>query len=176
MELLAFSHYIYFMKQLLLIRHAKSSWDSPSLQDFDRPLNDRGQKDAPMMAERLLHRKVKIDAFVSSPAKRALSTAKYFARAFDQKEKDIMLEPTLYQAPVEHFYKVIGETLKDKWDTVAIFSHNPGITYFVNDLNVAMVDSMPTCGIFGVVADIDSWKDFEKAEKKFWMFDYPKKS
>jgi phosphohistidine phosphatase len=69
------------MKTLLLIRHAKSSWDTPSQKDFDRPLNDRGHHDAPAMAERLLDKGIKIDAFISSTANRALTTARYFARS-----------------------------------------------------------------------------------------------
>jgi phosphohistidine phosphatase len=163
------------MKQLLIIRHAKSSWDSFAMSDFDRPLNDRGQKDAPLMAERLLKSKVKIDALVSSPANRALSTAIHFAKVFGFKEKDILQVPELYHAPESVYYTVIHDLFKDKWDTVAIFGHNPGITYFVNDLNVARVDNMPTCGVFGVVASINSWKTFASGEKRFWMFDYPKK-
>jgi len=78
------------MKQLLLIRHAKSSWDDAAINDIDRPLNDRGKKDAPKMAERLLDKKVKIDGFYSSPAKRALTTCKLFVKAYDKKEKNII--------------------------------------------------------------------------------------
>jgi phosphohistidine phosphatase len=73
------------MKSILLVRHAKSSWDSPTMQDFDRPLNDRGNRDAPMMANRLLERKAGIDIFVTSTAVRALTTAKYFIKAYAPK-------------------------------------------------------------------------------------------
>lgn len=75
------------MKQLLLVRHAKSDWGNPGLDDFDRPLNERGKKDAPAMAKRIIEKKIKIDAFISSPAKRAAKTAKYFAAAFGKKKK-----------------------------------------------------------------------------------------
>ena len=71
------------MKTLILIRHAKSSWDAPGMSDSERPLNERGKKDAPEMAKRLRKRGLKIDAFVSSPAERALRTARYFAKEFD---------------------------------------------------------------------------------------------
>lgn len=161
------------MKKLLLIRHAKSSWNDVSQKDFDRPLNDRGHRDAPRMAKRLLKENISIDRFVSSPALRALTTAGYFAELYDTKKKKVVQEPSLYLAGPEVFFNIISR-LDDGDKTVAIFSHNPGITEFVNRLGVARVDDMPTCAIFGVEADIKSWKDFEQAGKKFWLFDYPK--
>ncbi len=100
-------------KTLFLIRHAKSSWGDPALSDFERPLNDRGKKDAPEIAKRLTEKKIKIDKFVSSPAKRAKQTCKHFAKEFDLKKKDIVLEPKLYEAGEENFYEVI-ESLKNK--------------------------------------------------------------
>ena len=161
------------MKSVLLVRHAKSSWDDPSMNDFDRPLNDRGKKDAPDMARKLAGRKIKIDALVSSPAKRAKQTCNHFAKEFDFKKKEIILEPKLYEAGEENFYEVI-EDLKNKWDSVAIFSHNPGISYFANTLTEKHIDEMPTCSIFAIKADVKKWKDFKKAKKEFWFFDYPK--
>ena len=74
------------MKCLLLVRHAKSSWDDFSIKDFDRPLNDRGKKDAPMMAKRLIKKEINIDAFISSPAKRARKTAEAFLKEYDEKK------------------------------------------------------------------------------------------
>src|SRR4051812_17083099 len=97
------------MKELLLIRHAKSSWNDPSQNDIDRPLNKRGHKDAPEMAEHLLDKKIKIDAFLSSPAERAISTCIYFAKAYDVRKKEIIKVQDLYNAQVENFYKVIIE-------------------------------------------------------------------
>src|SRR6185436_5308799 len=85
-------------KTLILVRHAKSSWDDLGLSDFDRPLNDRGKKDAPVMAERLANKKIKIDAFISSPAKRAARTARIFAKEFDKKKDDIIYKTELYLA------------------------------------------------------------------------------
>ena len=118
-------------KILLLVRHAKSSWDDPSLNDFERPLNERGKKDAPDMAKKLSSKKISIDAFVSSPAKRARQTCKYFTKEFDPKKKNVVLEPKLYEADEQSFYEVI-EGFKNKWDSVGLFSHNPGITFFAN--------------------------------------------
>jgi phosphohistidine phosphatase len=163
----------FLMKQLIVIRHAKSDWGSGATTDFDRPLNDRGHKEAPAMAERLLAKGIHIDAFVTSTANRAKTTAAYFIKAFGKKEKELVLVPELYHAHSEVFYACI-QLLPDALETVVIFSHNPGITDFVNSLGIAALDNMPTCGIFGVVAQTASWKDFEKAEKSFLLFDYPK--
>ena len=161
------------MKKLLIIRHAKSSWNDITQQDFDRPLNDRGHKDAPRMAKRLLKDEIEIDAFISSPAVRALTTAEYFAEAYDVKKKNIIQEQILYHPEPKIFFEIISN-LDDDYKTVAIFSHNPGITEFVNQLCDVRVDDMPTCAVYGVKADIKGWKDFSNSEKKFWFFDYPK--
>ena len=160
------------MKTLLLIRHAKSSWDAPGLSDFDRPLNERGKKDAAEMAKRLKE-KIDIDLFVSSPAKRARKTAKLFAEEYGTKKDDISLVEDLYAATMPAFQKTVIE-LNNKYNTVALFSHNPGITEFANSLTNVRIDDMPTCSIFAVHADIDKWESFSNAEKKFLFFDYPK--
>ncbi|MFL9481990.1 SixA phosphatase family protein [Chitinophagaceae bacterium LWZ2-11] len=161
------------MKQLIIVRHAKSSWDFSTLDDFDRPLNDRGHKDAPVMAKRLLTKKIAIDAFVSSTAKRAFTTAAYFAEVYGIKEKGILKVPKLYHAEPPVFLDVIKH-MDNALNTIAIFSHNPGITEFVNSLTNARIDNMPTCGVFGVKINTDKWSDFENATKDFWFFDYPK--
>jgi phosphohistidine phosphatase len=161
------------MKTLLLIRHAKSSWNDAALNDFDRPLNDRGKRDAPMMAERLSEKKIDIDALVSSPAKRAARTAKTFAEEFKIKKDDIIFKTELYMASADIFFEVIKK-MDDHLNCVGIFSHNPGLTDFANELTEVRVDNIPTCGIFAVKADIKHWADFKEAKKKFWFFDYPK--
>ncbi len=162
------------MKQLILVRHAKSDWGDPSLSDFDRPLNERGKQDAPVMAHRLLDNKVKIDAFISSPAKRAKKTARIFAKAYKVKKDDMIFRDELYGAAENVFWDVITKA-DNKFDSVAVFSHNPGITDFANLLTSTKIDNIPTCGIFAIKADCDKWKNFKEAKKEFWFFDYPKK-
>jgi phosphohistidine phosphatase len=161
------------MKKLILVRHAKSSWQTAAQSDFERPLNDRGHRDAPVMAKRLKQLMPDVDAFVSSPAKRALTTAGYFAAAWKISEKQIIQVPSLYHAPPAVFTEVIRE-LDDALTCVALFAHNPGITEFINELTQVRVDNMPTCAIFAVEIAADSWKQLETAEKKFLFFDYPK--
>ena len=161
------------MKHLLIIRHAKSSWDLKTLTDFDRSLNERGHQDAPAMAKRLLNQNVAIDLFVSSTANRALTTAIYFAEAYKKSENDIVKVDALYHAMPDVFYKTI-EVINNNIDSVAIFSHNPGITEFVNELTSTKIDDMPTCGVFAIKVNSNSWVDFAKSKKEFWFFDYPK--
>jgi phosphohistidine phosphatase len=161
------------MKTVILVRHAKSDWNDPSLSDFDRPLNERGKRDAPVMAHRLLDKKVEVDAFISSPAKRAKRTAKTFAEAFKRDKEEIVYEEDLYGAGNEVFYRVISEA-KNKWESIALFSHNPGLTDFANLLTETRIDNIPTCGIFAVKADCRDWKEFREAKKEFWFFDFPK--
>ncbi len=143
------------------------------MSDSERPLNDRGKKDAPEMAKRLRKRGLNIDAFVSSPAERAFRTARYFAKEFDEKKDGIIVEKALYGATPEEFAQVIA-SLKEKFETVALFSHNPGITEYINTLCTVRTDNMPTCGIFAVQAAIDDWSSFARAEKSFLFYDYPK--
>lgn len=161
------------MKTLLIIRHAKSGWDNPSLADFDRTLTERGKGDAAMMAKRLISSSVKIDGFVSSPAKRAKKTAKIFMKENGKDEKDLLLIPSLYEASVKDYYQVV-ENLDDKNDTVAIFAHNPTITDFINSLECSPIYNMPTCAVFALKIKTDFWKEFSEAEKEFLFFDYPK--
>lgn len=162
------------MKKLFIIRHAKSDQNFFG-NDFERPLNERGKTDGPVMAKRLLEKKIKIDALVSSPAVRAKKTAELFAERLKLPKEEIILISALYHAAPEAFYEVIA-ALPDSLNSVAVFSHNPGITYFVNSLNTDIqVDNMPTCAIFAIGIDITQWSAFLKAEKKLLFFDYPKK-
>lgn len=159
------------MKELLVIRHAKSSWQNPWEDDFDRPLNDRGLKDAPFMAAEILKREVALDALVTSDANRAFSTCLLFAQVYP--EARVIKDARLYQASVKNFFEVI-HSLSDDYQRVALFSHNTGLTDFVNRLTKVRVDIVPTCGIYGVKADIIRWADFKSGKKAFWFFDYPK--
>jgi phosphohistidine phosphatase len=162
------------MKHLFLIRHAKSSWESAAITDFDRPLNERGIRDAAEMAKRLSGKIDTVDAFISSPAQRAKSTTEKFIAVFGAGKSQLIFDQGLYLSPESFFYELISN-LDNRFATVAIVSHNPGITDFVNTLTtVVKTDNMPTCGIFGVKAAIDNWKNFKTVKKEFLFYDYPK--
>ena len=161
------------MKTLILVRHAKSSWEEAGIDDFDRPLNERGKHDAPVMAKRLKNKNIDVDIFISSPAKRALRTAKYFAEEFDVDKKEIEQVSKLYGASVSTFLEVVSN-IDEKNKIAVLFSHNPGITDFANTFTNVHIDNMTTCSIFAVQADADKWADFFRSEKNFLFFDYPK--
>lgn len=161
------------MKQLLLVRHAKSSWANIDQDDFKRPLNDRGHLDAPMMAKRILARGLSIDLIISSTALRALTTAEYFANENNILTSSIIQHDFLYHAPPERFVKAILQ-IPDEINTVAIFAHNPGITDFVNQLTSIKIDDMPTCAVFAISVETDNWKNWQSAKKEYLFADWPK--
>jgi phosphohistidine phosphatase len=162
------------MKTLLLVRHAKSSWDDAAMPDFKRPLNARGLKDAGEMAMRLKSKINTLHLLVSSPALRAKTTAGIFLETFALNARHLLLEDSFYLAPPAVFEQYI-RTAADLPDTIAIFAHNPGITDFANSLTRSIkTDNIPTCGIFAISAAIAHWSDFTAAEKTFLFYDYPK--
>lgn len=161
------------MKKLLIIRHAKSDQNFFG-NDFERPLNERGKIEAPMMALRCKEKQPAIDAFFSSPAKRAKKTAEIFIQAYGKPVEEVIYISALYHAPMEIFYEQI-RLLPENVHIAALFAHNPGITQFVNDLAAGVgIDNMPTCGVFAVQVNCDQWTAFIKSKKKFLFFDYPK--
>src|SRR5262245_33050308 len=133
------------MKTLLLIRHAKSSWDDTALPDKDRPLSDRGRRDAPKMGERLAKRDVKPDLILSSPAMRALQTAEIFAKKLDYRRKDIVVDDQLYAVGADGLLDVI-HNLGGKLDRVILFGHNPALTELAHRLSTK-ITHMPTCAV-----------------------------
>ncbi len=162
------------MKQLYLVRHAKSSWKDPVLTDMDRPLNKRGKRDAPFMGERLNKYDVQLDLIISSPAKRALSTAKIIAKEIGCPKKKIVANESVYMAGVPSLLNTI-QGIDDSHSRVMFFGHNPGLTELAVYLSNYHVDNIPTCGIFCTDFDVDSWKEVSKGTGSFAFFDYPKK-
>jgi phosphohistidine phosphatase len=161
------------MKTLILIRHAKSSWANPDQSDFDRPLNDRGRRDAPVMAQRLLEKNYKIDKILYSAAVRTTETMQVFRGVLGIDIKNCLSLNELYHAPVFQLQETVSQ-INSNWDTVILIGHNPGITDFANTLTNVRTDNMPTCAIFAVRADVQSWSAFQTAQKQFLFFDYPK--
>ena len=162
------------MKTLFLVRHAKSSWDNAALPDKERPLNDRGRRDAPKMGERLAKRDVKPDLILSSPAVRALSTAEIIAEKLDYRRKDIVVMERLYAAEVEDLLDVIHR-LDDKVDRVMLFGHNPEFTELAHRLS-GEIAHMPTCAIAEFTFDAKSWSGIDTIKPTQILLDYPKKS
>jgi phosphohistidine phosphatase len=161
-------------KTLYLIRHAKSSWDDPSLRDHDRPLNKRGKHDAPLMAKVLKRNEINPDLIISSTAARALEFAKVIADELDYKKKKIKETKELYMADEKEMLEII-RSVDDSMSIVFMVSHNPYITEFANSLCNYNLDNIPTSGIFCVEFDTKKWKEIDFGKGKFVSFDYPKK-
>src|SRR5204862_7387406 len=133
------------MKTLFLVRHAKSSRNEPALPDKDRPLNDRGKRDAPKMGERLAKRGVTPDLILSSPAKRALKTAQIIAKKLDYKLADIVVDERLYATGADDLLHVIRK-LGAKQKTVMLFGDNPELAVLANRLT-NKINQMPVCAV-----------------------------
>jgi phosphohistidine phosphatase len=162
------------MKTLYLNRHAKSSWENPGLSDFDRPLNNRGKRDAPLMGK-VLSEKVKSPQVIySSPAKRAISTAKQIAESFGYSVDNIIQEQKIYEAVVSDIIKIISST-SDEYDTIMFFGHNPTFTMISNYLSHKYIDNLPTCGFVQINFDLEKWNEIEGNTGKLILFEYPKK-
>lgn len=160
------------MKTLILVRHAKSSWDEPHLRDFDRPLNGRGKRDAPRMARYLADIGIHADLLVSSPANRAITTAKAIAGG-QPGNPEVIEEPRLFHAGASEILRVINEQ-PDSATTLMIFGHNPGFTDAANLLCDGDIDNIPTCGVVGVGFDVARWSAVEFGAGQQLYFYFPK--
>jgi len=143
------------VKTLFLVRHAKSSWNDPALPDKDRPLNDRGERDARRLGKRLAKRDVKPDVIVSSPARRALATAGIIARKLDFRVKDIQVSDRLYAVEPDDLLQVI-RGLGDKVKSAMLVGHNPELTELAQRLSDEIA-YMPTCAVAEFRFDARSW-------------------
>jgi phosphohistidine phosphatase len=162
------------MRTLFLIRHAKSSWGNPGLRDFDRPLNSRGLHDAPKMAQLLAQQGVIPDLLVSSPAKRALTTAQFFAEAFKIDASEIQREANIYEAFPQEILRLISD-LPETATTVLLFGHNPTFTEVANRfVENDFLDNVPTCGIVKIISTATSWSSFYEGNSKVAACYFPK--
>ena len=161
------------MHQLFVFRHAKSSWKDPSLADRDRPLNKRGKRDAPEMGRRLAARGGAPDLIVSSPATRALATARIIAAAVGYPADRIREDERLYLASPAEILEAIRD-LEDGYERVFLFGHNPGLTELVNELSEPAVDNVPTCGVVELRLAVDRWADLSRDTVQRASIDTPK--
>ncbi|MCE7863344.1 MAG: histidine phosphatase family protein [Bacteroidetes bacterium CHB5] len=165
------------MKKLYLIRHAKSSWDHPDLDDFDRPLNKRGLKDAPRMGKRLKEKRITPDVMLSSPAERALATCQAIATVLAFDNAKIKTDQKLYHASEDGILDVIRnlkDSPRDSEEVVLLFGHNPGLTEFANVLLNQTINNIPTCGVVGAELPVERWQDVTFGCGKMLFFDFPK--
>jgi phosphohistidine phosphatase len=161
------------MHLLTLVRHAKSSWDDSELSDFDRPLNARGERVAPEMAQRMVRVLERPLQIISSPALRAISTARIFAKALDIPEKQIVQEPRIYDATTGTLLDIV-QNLDDHIGHAMLFGHNPGFSDLAQLLSQALPREMPTCSLVTLSVNAARWQDLCPDGARLLRFHYPK--
>jgi phosphohistidine phosphatase len=159
------------MKNLCLIRHAKSDWGNEDLEDIDRPLNARGYADAKTMSLRLKDSGIYPQAILSSTAIRAASTALIFGRTYGTDTEQIRFTPHLYEAGVKQFLEVL-KGMPEEWNNVFVFGHNPTISEAASHLSGESGLNLPTCGIVLLEVMSEKWLGLSKC--RLLLNDFPK--
>jgi phosphohistidine phosphatase len=162
------------LRHLTLLRHAKSSWQESGVSDHDRPLSQRGLRDAPVMGRRILARGSRPSLIISSTALRARHTAQIIARELGYPGEFLQREPELYLATPEQIMAVLARQ-SDSFRNIIVCGHNPGLTELANRLSGTEIDNIPTCGMVVIDLDLDSWAGIANALGTQQVFDYPKK-
>ena len=162
------------MKRLTLVRHGKSSWKDADLADFDRPLNKRGERDAPRMGECLYRRNLRPDLILSSPAQRARQTAEALVETLKLAPEQLRFDASIYEAEPADLLKLI-RSFEEEWQHVLLVGHNPGLTELGNLLADCGLDNLPTCGVLVIDSDCSSWRQVAPRGGSLALFDSPKK-
>ena len=162
------------MKELILVRHAKSDWGNEFLKDIDRPLSERGYQDAYIMSQWYGGNRQPPDLLVASPATRAFNTALIFLREMNLPLKTLHVEDHIYESNANALLKVIKEQDKSA-ERIMIFGHNPGFTDLANQLSDDLFfENVPTCGIVSFTLDIKKWQAAEFKTAKLSYYQFPK--
>ncbi len=160
-------------KRILIVRHAKSDWGNEVINDFYRPLNNRGHENAPEMAARLLKNKFVPEKIITSPAIRAFTTAQHFAEAFDYDVNALQLDKNIYEASVSVLLNVINKA-DEQYNFIALFGHNNGVSDLVNYLTDKNISSLATCATVIIQFDTHNWDEISAGTGKIIYHDYPK--
>jgi phosphohistidine phosphatase len=162
------------LKNLILVRHAKSSWKDETLKDIDRPLNKRGKRDAPFMGKLSKKLGIKPQLMITSPAERTYSTAKIFADELNYDIDKIEVNKNLYLADSDEMIDVI-KNLNENYSVVLLFGHNPGLTDLSNVLTDEEIENIPTCGVVSLTLQADKWNEIKAGSCTLNYFEFPKK-
>ena len=160
------------MKRVVIVRHGKAVPYGYE-DDFNRDLRDRGKSDAAMISKELKRRGVFPDLIVSSPAKRAIKTARIFAENLDYAINLIQEEQDIYDGLTTHEFIEMIHGLPEETDTVFFFGHNPGFYYFVSNLLTTFRSDMPTTSTVGIDFDVNNWKEVEARTGSMAFHLYP---
>ncbi|TNC82946.1 MAG: histidine phosphatase [Oleiphilus sp.] len=146
---------------LFLVRHAKSSWKDATLLDRQRPLNKRGHRNAPEMARHLANHEQVPDHFISSPAKRALNTAQYFANELAFASFNIQIEERLYFCGIKGWLNTLKQ-LPITSQSAILFGHNPDISLCLAFLTGREIEAVPTCTIAKLRVQVGAWPELKE--------------
>ena len=164
---------LHSVKTLYLLRHAKSSWDDPDLRDFERPLSQRGFRDAPVMGLRFASCGNQLQCILTSPARRARTTARLFAENIGFPSEHIASNPELYLAGTGMLLRT-ARLLDENCSAAMLVGHNPALTEFANLMAVCGIDNIPTCGLVKLSLNVEHWCEIEAGGASLLEFDYPK--
>lgn len=162
------------MKQLIIVRHAKSSWKNKHLADRDRLLSKRGCRDAPDMGRRLLARGAVPQLLICSPAVRARGTAERLAEVFGYPTTEIREDEAIYSGSVSDLLNTV-RCLDDAHQRVLLVGHNPNLTWLAARLARYPLDNLPTCAAFAINFPCAAWAQTPETVGSLWFYDYPKK-
>jgi len=165
------------MNTLTLIRHAKSSWSDASLDDFERPLNKRGERDLPAMARRVrdfyVERGLAPDQLLTSAAVRALTTAEALAATMKLDREQLVVIPELYAASSQALLALLQQQ-SDHWQHLMLVGHNPGLESLGYTLTHERLPKFPTAAVLHIRLGISRWRELAEACGSVELFDYPK--
>lgn len=162
------------MHLLTLVRHAKSSWDNPELSDFERPLNERGRRDAPRMAAWARQALGVPDRIVSSPALRAITTARLFADTLGIDSHQLLIQPRVYEAALPTLLRLV-RGFDDEARHVMLFGHNPGLSELAHALARCPFDDLPTCAVVQIALPVDHWAQLAEHDGTLRDYQFPKR-
>jgi len=161
-------------RRLFIIRHGKSSWDHMNLDDIDRPLAERGTRNAAEMAKRLQDKALVPELILSSPASRALNTALIMLRTWGLDPGNLQIHDKLYDASVKEIEQVVS-TAPSGITHLAVYGHNPSFTLYGNQFLEDPLDNLPTAGVVIVTLESEGWKGIGRNQVKETYVDYPKR-
>jgi len=162
------------MKTLYIVRHAKSSWESPDLDDLKRPIIENGIKKTNKIIDYLINEKVKVDLIVSSHALRAIETACLIADALKYAKSDIIINNNIYDSDEEGMLNEVYALPNDK-ENVMLIGHNPTFTQFANFFLVKKIDFLPTSAVISISFETDQWEKIESCICKVNFVAFPKR-
>jgi len=160
-------------KVLYLVRHAKSSWHQPGFSDFDRPLNPRGDRDAPEMGQRLKLRNAVPEIIICSPARRAVETLELMNENMGVPAESIFMQKRIYEASTSTLLEIV-RGIDNQFGSAMLIGHNPSLSWLAGELSGKPVQNMPTCSVAAIAMESDQWENTGSAAAGMLFFDYPK--